>query len=41
VDAIRKELEVNTFLLENYWGGLAGEMWLKNSEWIGVVARKK
>jgi len=40
-ERIRKEVETNGFNVESLWGDLAGTPYHPQSEWIGVVARKK
>lgn len=38
---IREELEQNGFLLEGLWGDLTGQPYTPESEWIGLVTRKR
>lgn len=38
---IREELEQNGFLLEGLWGDLTGQPYTPESEWIGLITRKR
>ncbi len=40
-DTIRAELEANGFTVESLWGDLTGAPYQPDSDWIGVLARRK
>jgi len=40
-ETITEELEQDGFSVKSLWGDLTGTPYVSNSEWIGVVARKK
>jgi SAM-dependent methyltransferase len=40
-DALNKELQQASFLVESIWGDLTGSDYTADSEWIGVVAQKQ
>jgi len=40
-ETISKELEQGSFPVESLWGDLTGQHYTPDSEWIGVVTRKK
>jgi len=38
---ITEELALGSFSVESLWGDLAGRQYSPDSEWIGIIARKK
>lgn len=40
-EMITEELALGSFSVESLWGDLAGRQYSPDSEWIGIVARKK
>jgi SAM-dependent methyltransferase len=40
-ETISTELDQGNFLVESLWGDLTGQPYAENSEWIGLITRKK
>ncbi len=40
-EKIRAELEVNDFIVESLWGDLTGAPYQEESDWIGIIARRR
>jgi len=41
VESITEELEEGGFTVESVWGDLTGAPYQEDTQWIGVVARKR